>query len=160
MTDVQSKIIEPFPNYLIYEDGRVENIKTGRILKSRIRSRYLCITLSNNKVKKDYLVHRLVALAFIPNPENKATVNHIDGDRFNNHKSNLEWNTHQENNLHAYTIGLRDYKRFVWTHPEHGEFTLSSVELARQFKGISKGHLSSVSSGKLNHHKNWKLKET
>lgn len=69
---------------------------------------YMVVGLSREgKVKSKY-VHRLVAEAFIPNPENKPTVNHKNGDRSNNHFSNLEWATYLENNLHSIEVLDRD----------------------------------------------------
>lgn len=56
--------------------------------------------------RKTHMIHRLVAQAFIPNPDNKPCVNHIDGNKLNNHVSNLEWCSIQENNLHARQTGL------------------------------------------------------
>lgn len=53
----------------------------------------------------DMYIHRLVALAFIPNPENKRFVNHIDTNRSNNHVDNLEWCTSKENNQHSMNLG-------------------------------------------------------
>lgn len=66
------------------------------------------IRFSVNKVKSSWSVHRLVALAFIPNPENKPEVNHKDGNRLNNHLNNLEWCTKEENMAHAVGTGLID----------------------------------------------------
>lgn len=68
---------------------------------------YLGGAFYKNRIRKQYILHRLVAEAFIPNPLNKRTVNHIDGNKLNNHVSNLEWNTDSENQNHAIRTGLK-----------------------------------------------------
>jgi hypothetical protein len=95
------KPIENFENYEISTSGRVKNTTTDRIMKLNSKGGYLCISLINSSGKKIFKVHRLVALAFIPNPENKTDVNHIDKNKHNNNISNLEWNTRAENNIHS-----------------------------------------------------------
>lgn len=67
---------------------------------------YKHTVLTKNRISQGYMVARLVAGAFIPNPENKPTVNHIDGNKANNTVLNLEWNTYSENNQHRYDTGL------------------------------------------------------
>jgi len=84
--------IEDFENYVVSNLGRVKNKKTGRILKACNHAGYFVVGLSKTKVKS-MPIHRLVAKAFIPNPENKAHVNHIDKNPLNNNVINLEWNT-------------------------------------------------------------------
>lgn len=76
------------------------------ILKPTNRRAYSCVSLHKNRLVKQCLVHRLVALAFIPNPNQKPTVNHKDGVKTNNHVSNLEWATYPEQLNHAYKTGL------------------------------------------------------
>lgn len=68
---------------------------------------YFTVHLCNNKKNKRILVHRLVALAFIPNPNKLPQINHKDGDKQNNKVDNLEWCTNGENQLHAYNLGLK-----------------------------------------------------
>lgn len=68
---------------------------------------YMQVALSVNKKHACFKVHRLVAKAFIPNPENKPQVNHKDGNKLNNNVNNLEWVTCSENHSHAYNTGLR-----------------------------------------------------
>ena len=92
--------IKDFENYEISSLGKVKNTKTGRILKLTTRGGYVFTGLSQNHNEKSLPVHRLVALAFIENPENKPQVNHKDKNRSNNNVSNLEWSTALENNLH------------------------------------------------------------
>ena len=92
---------EVFENGEIYfnEDGRMKKLKQYCTSKNR---KYRCVYVKENGKQKIYLVHRLVAQAFIPNPENKPQVNHIDGNPSNNKIDNLEWVTARENSVHAY----------------------------------------------------------
>lgn len=68
---------------------------------------YNMIGLNKDRKQSMFLVHRLVALHFIDNKDNKPHVNHIDGNKFNNHYSNLEWCTPSENQKHAFKLGLK-----------------------------------------------------
>lgn len=84
----------------------------GKVLKiMQMNNGYLFVGLWKNNKTERKLVHRIVAETFIPNPENKPEVNHIDGDKHNNNVENLEWCTRSYNTLHSYTIGLREKQR-------------------------------------------------
>lgn len=83
--------------------------KRERILKqNKNRKGYMKVKLYNEEGKKTLSVHRLVAIAFIENPENKEQINHIDGNKANNRLDNLEWCTNKENQIHARKCGLSD----------------------------------------------------
>lgn len=102
------KDVGVFPGYVISNLGRVMNKKTGRVHKgNEINGGYIQVQLGGRK-RKMFLVHRLVAMAFIPNPHNHPEVNHEDGDKKNNTVSNLTWCTHKENIRHAFRTGLHD----------------------------------------------------
>ena len=73
---------------------------------SETKEGYNTLSLQKNSKPRTNLAHRLVAQAFIPNLSNKATVNHIDGNKKNNHVSNLEWATQKENVIHSFNAGL------------------------------------------------------
>lgn len=116
-----------------------------RILKEKAKNnRDVRISLWKDGKSKDYLVHRLVAEAFIPNPANKPTVNHIDGNPRNNYVENLEWATYQENNNHAF-----DNKLIQTAHPVTlvnqvtGEkMNFRSLAKASEYIGFSAGYIS------------------
>ncbi len=92
------KPIENYPNYEISDCGMVLSHNIGNILKpGKNTEGYLLVILCKNGEKKTCKIHRLVAQAFIPNPENKKCVDHINRDKTNNHIDNLRWATHSEN---------------------------------------------------------------
>ena len=94
--------------YEVSNLGRVRSTsyKGTRILKPNLKSRYKIVVFCINQIKVHKLVHRLVAEAFIPNPNNYSIVNHIDGNRKNNEVSNLEWCTPLYNTQHAKSHNL------------------------------------------------------
>ena len=94
------RVITEFPNYDVSNLGNIRNNKTNKLLKPCIKGGYSNISLKNGPIKKSFKIHRVVALSFIPNPENKCDVNHKDKNKINNNLNNLEWMTRQENNIH------------------------------------------------------------
>lgn len=90
-------------NYIVFEDGRIFK----RLDPPASSGGYRFVRIG----KKSYPLHRVIASAFIPNPENKPEVNHIDGNKSNNAVSNLEWVTRKENMQHALKTGLRSGNR-------------------------------------------------
>lgn len=108
------RVVKDFPNYEISTYGNVYNRRNDRMLNPCIdRSHdYAVVNLydHNGKFHRRY-VHRLVAEAFIPNPRQKRTINHIDCNKANNHISNLEWATDSENMLHAFENNLCENTR-------------------------------------------------
>ena len=90
--------IDGYDNYAISSFGRVKNTKTGKILKGSVNGQgYLVVCLCEDGVKKTHLLHRLVACAFLENPNDKEFVDHIDNNPQNNHISNLRFATNKEN---------------------------------------------------------------
>ncbi len=90
-------------NYEVSDKGNIKSVNYRGTGKSAIRKQsiskngYMRVILSDNGKNKTYFVHRLVAEAFIPNPDNLPEIDHIDGDRANNHADNLRWSTRKQN---------------------------------------------------------------
>lgn len=115
------EIWRPIPNFENYYEasntGFIRTLRTKKVLKTyTINSGYKCLKFTVNGERSSHLVHRLIAITFIPNTEEKATVNHIDGNKQNNCLSNLEWHSYSENCLHAYKLdlhSLEDCKSYI-----------------------------------------------
>lgn len=103
----QWAIISEFPNYKISTDSEVVNIITGKYLSVHPHQHgHRVVRLWKNNTTRLMKIYRLKAIAFIPNPENKRDVNHLDGNRLNEDLSNLEWCTPKENMQHSFRTGL------------------------------------------------------
>lgn len=164
------KSIEGYPNYAVSNFGRVKNVTTGRVMQGASdKDGYNTVCLSKGKGQKSFRTHRLVAIAFIPNPDNKPQVNHLDEVKTNNHVSNLEWATSRENNIYGSRIAkaTEKTKNGILSHPVL-QYNLEGIlikewpsiaEASRH--GFSKGNISNCIKGRSKTHKSfiWKLKE-
>lgn len=110
------KIIQDHPDYTVDEEGNIYSYKTGKKYKMSPyldgKKHYYMIDLMDNGVKTKCLVHRLVAIAFIPNPDNLPEVDHIDNNSHNNKASNLQWCDRKFNLNKSYQTmsPVRNYK--------------------------------------------------
>jgi len=113
--------------YQISNQGRVRNAES--VLKTFVcGSGYREIILTKHRKRTPKLIHRMVAEAFLPNPDGKQEVNHKDGNKFNNDVSNLEWVTPSENQRHSrMVLGAKSFQRSV-----------VCVELQRTYESIAK----------------------
>lgn len=139
-----------FNKYVLYKDGRMYSYKTKKFRKwVNENNGYLGMVLSVNGIKIPVLQHRILAQSFIPNPENKREVNHINGIKQDNSLCNLEWATSSENLKHAYDTGLRKpaptYKKVINVLLGN---VYDSVMEAAKVHNISKQYLSDMLRGR------------
>lgn len=131
---------------------------TGKILKhnkTKVTERHpnarVAVELWKENKRKRMMVHRLVSEAFIPNPQGKQQINHIDGNPLNNNVENLEWVTNGENLKHAYSLNLRskhNIKPIKGTNKITGEVLLfESVSDASRFFNVTDGAIRSALKG-------------
>jgi DNA-binding transcriptional regulator YiaG len=160
MTTMEWRKIAEFPDYEINENGQVRRIykfaKPRMISLFRNKLGYVQCPISTPAKKYSRLVHRLVAIAFIPNPEKKPTVNPKDYNKHNNDVSNLEWSTYSENNLHAKksgtnkSFGTHSYNAKLSeddiAYIRESRFKVSQRNLARQL-GVARSLIFRVQTG-------------
>lgn len=136
------KKIDGKPNYSVSDTGGIRNDKTGRILKlSKHSCGYLQVMLGR-KTTPVY-VHRVVAMAFVLNPEHKPQVDHINGDKMDNRAENLRWVTASENAC-GYGYTQRNSNRMKRVRATNGEKTIvfESRDAAAEHFGCSKSNIS------------------
>ena len=130
--------------FIIYEDSTITKLDGTIINKSKDKNGYNYIGLKGNKSRRNLRICRLVASAFIPNPENKPQVNHIDGNKWNNDISNLEWVTPSENIKYSFDnsryVIPESVKAYTFTNIYNGKsFTIIGIKnVAKQFGSSSK----------------------
>jgi hypothetical protein len=164
--------------YFIIENGKFYYVVTtlGNILtttgykcmdlkQTELPTGYMQVTIMKNKKGKSHLVHRLVAKAFLPNPENKPCVNHIDGNKKNNSVTNLEWCTYSENEKHSYSVlgkvnsrsgtgkfgKLNGMSKPVISIKDGIEQYFESISLAAKELKVFNSNIAKVLSGKYKH---------
>ena len=163
MNEIWKDIVGYEGLYQISNLGRVKSLKFGKekIMNSLKNSNgYLSICLSKGGIQKRYFIHRLVALVFIPNPDNKPCVDHINGIRTDNRVNNLRWCTNKENQ--NFPLARKNNSIAHINHPKKSKAVLqidkvtgkiikeylSTMEAARQL-GIDQSSISKCCNGKL-----------
>ena len=136
---------------LVYQQGRMQNYQGGSMNSFLNNSGYYTIRLSKDNHKKDFLVHRLVAEAFLPNPYNLPCINHKDEDPLNNHVDNLEWCTREYNTNYG-TATLRRALKMghrLAQYDKNGNFITSyySIREAERKTGIKWQSIGSCING-------------
>lgn len=146
--------IEENERYMATSDGRIYDLERDRYICEWVDNvgYYQCIMRNEDKSKNYQRVHRLVAKAWVPNEDNRAFVNHIDGDKLNNSVSNLEWCTNSENTKHGYEIGAyhstkRSHK--IRVSAKDGSFTkiYKSIRSACNELNINRKTVTSILKG-------------
>ena len=144
--------------YLISEYGAVVSIRRGKVMAQRVtKNGYSRVSLSVSGVEKHFLAHRLVAMAFVDGYSEELEVNHVDGNKLNNHYSNLEWVTRAKNTEHAINTRLRPKSLPVVAIPIGGDvgFCFRSSRHAAK-NGFDAGSVNRCISGLCKQHLGYK----
>ena len=142
------KDIEGWGAYSISNHGDIMRKNSSRLRRlTPDKDGYLLVILSQNNIKRTLKVHRLVAQAFIPNPNNLPQVNHKNGIKSDNRVENLEWCTYSENTLHAYATGL-EKPRIGFKHTEETKLKISKNRTGIKHTQEWKENMSRIMKGR------------
>ena len=149
--------------YQVSNYGRVKSLYTNKLKNTAIKNTgYECVDLYINGKRENKTIHRLVAMAFITNPNSYKVINHIDGNKVNNNANNLEWCTQSynikhsyDNNLHIPTIekAINSRKRKILCHQNNKKYN-SIIEAAKDLN-LNTGKVCEVCKGTRNHTKGY-----
>lgn len=139
-------------SYIIYADGRLFNTKTGKFKKfTKNKNGYMRTQLCINNKSINYTQHRLLAIYFIDNPNNKKQVNHINGVKHDNRLNNLEWVTQSENAKHSFANGLQKVTKPCKQVIDVSSLIIyESVTDAAKHNNICRSYLSNMLVGRVN----------
>lgn len=152
MTDEIWKDIEGYEGvYMVSNCGRIKNCNRNKLLNPWANDQgYKKVELTRGSIKVIYSVHRLVAIAFLPNPDDLATVDHIDTDKANNFVSNLRWCTQADNARWA------NAKGFEMLSPSGSVVSFHNMTEFCREHGLTQANMHMVHSGKRKSHKGWR----
>lgn len=136
-------------NYEVSSWGNIRNSKTKKNRRLCVGSHgYYCVTFSNRSTRT---LHRLIAIAFIPNPENLEQVNHKDGNKLNNNIENLEWVTRSDNAKHSFKLGMSyqpKSKKILAYNANGRKINFNSIFEAAKYLFIRRASIQDYLSGK------------
>lgn len=157
---IEWKKIDGFENYSVSNTGLVRNDTTGKLLKTFNQSTgYKIVHLYKNGKMKNFKIHRLVALSFVPNANNEKCVNHKNGNKHDNRKENLEWCSYSQNNIHSYRFLGRSSSKAISAMTKAKLKSVVCIETGKVYESIKKaaeenrvypGNISQCLSGKRN----------
>jgi hypothetical protein len=137
--------------YQVSQAGFIKSVPRNMVLTRKRRGNYLSIALHKDGVKRNHLIHRLVATAFLDNPKGYPEVNHKDEDKYNNELSNLEWCSKSYNQ--RYSKGIER----TLISPAGIEISFPSTREFFYVYGLNRGSLSRLFHGKQSHVNGWRL---
>lgn len=146
MKEIWKDIPEYEGLYQVSNLGRIKSLRRNKLMSLNTGSiEYYQVKLTKNKVIRSYLLHRLVAITFIPNPSNLKEINHKDSNKLNNYIDNLEWVTSKQNTKHSYDSGRKK--------PMRGELgplaKINNAQVVEIRRLIKEGNLTQTKIGQM-----------